>query len=97
MAAIEQEVLPFHLLDLCLTVVPLLSSTGISIIRVEYVASGMYAILSMKNLKTVLVLGFKLNDGKLFAGQISRRVFSLGSWEMLKTNVSCKLHTKHNT
>ena len=97
MAAIEQEVLPFHLLDLCLTVVPLLSSTGISIIRVEYVASGMYAILSTKNLKTVLVLGFKLNDGKLFAGQISRRVFSLGRWEMLQTNVSCKLHTKHNT
>ena len=43
------------------------------------------------------VIGFKLNDGHLFAGQIPRRVLNSGRWEMLQTNVFCKLNTKDNT
>ena len=38
-----------------------------SIVRIEYVASRMYVMNSTKNIKTII--GFKLNDGNLFAGQ----------------------------
>ena len=50
-------------LGLQFKVVPLLPPTGISIIRVEYVASGMYVMNSPKTLKTIPVIGFKLSDG----------------------------------
>ena len=65
----------------------------VSTIRVRYVASGMYVMNSTKNLK---IIGFKLNDGNLFPGQIPRRVFIPGRWEMLQTSFY-KLNTKDNT
>ena len=64
----------------------------VSIIRVRYVASGMYVINSTKKLKTVV--GF---DGNLFPGQIPRRVFNSGRWEMLQTfSMSSIRKTIHN-
>ena len=44
----------------------------VSIIRVRHVASGMYVMNLTKNQKQII--GFKLNDGNLFPGQIPRRV-----------------------
>ena len=49
----------------------------------------MYVMNSTKNLKTML--GFKLNDENLFPGQIPRRVFTAGRWEMLNDNTWCEL------
>ena len=63
----------------------------VSIIRVRYVASGMYVMNSTKNLKTML--GFKLNDENLFPGQIPRRVFTAGRWEMLQTSCISSIRT----
>ena len=39
--------------------------SGISMICVGYVTSGMYVMYSTKNLKTILVIGFTLNDGNV--------------------------------
>ena len=55
----------------------------VSIIRVGYVASGMYVMNSTKDLKTII--GFKLNDGHLLPGQF-HAVFFSGRWEMLRTS-----------
>ena len=68
----------------------------VSIILVRYVASGMYVVNSTKSLKTIP--GFKVKDGNLFPGQIPRRVFSSGRWEMLQTSsISSIRMTIHNT
>ena len=67
----------------------------ISIIRIRYVASGMYMTNSTKKLGKII--GFKLNDRNLFPGQIPRRVFLSGRWEMWQTNVLYKLNTNVDT
>ena len=61
----------------------------------RYVASGVYVMNSTKNLKTIIL--FKLNDGNLFPGQIPRRVFNSGRWEMLQTSSIISIRkTIHN-
>ena len=65
----------------------------VSIIRVRYVASGMSVMNSTKNLKTIV--GFKLNDGNLFPGQILRRVFTSGRWEMWQTSCISSIRTTY--
>ena len=56
----------------------------VSIIRVRYLASGMYVMNSTRKLKTII--GFKLNDRNLFLGTSPRRVFNSGRWEMFQTS-----------
>ena len=85
--------LPFPLLGICFWRWCRCCHLLVSTIRVRYVASGMYVMNSTKNLK---IIGFKLNDGNLFPGQIPRRVFIPGRWEMLQTSFY-KLNTKDNT
>ena len=76
--------LPFPLVGLWLKVVLLLLPTGSSTRKVPSVR---HVMNSMKNLRKI---GFKLNDEKLFPGQIPRRILK-SECEVLRTS-SMSLH-----
>ena len=67
----------------------------VSIIRVRYVASGMYVMNSTKNVKTII--GFKLNDGNVFPAQFHAVFLIQARGKCCKSLLQAQYETQYTT